>query len=128
MNIQIKETRVASYKPTRFWVNITLQIKDEDITKADKELLELLRRDWTSLVSVIQSFQTEEETVDPRKKKITELIMCMNEYATKYQIDIVKLKKQLYITNNVTSRANLTLEQLQTEIDSFRNWIKYNNQ
>jgi len=124
-NIKITECRVWNYRITKFWINITLQIKEEDITKQEKDILEELRKNWNSLVWVLQTFNLIKE--DPnknRKTKLQKLAWLMSTYCEKAWNKIFEEKTMLYTRNKVLSRTELSNEQLDYEIDLYINGLK----
>ena len=128
-NISIKECRVWSYRPTKFWINITLQIKSEDITKDEKDLLEELRKNGDSLVWVLQEFAIiNDDKQNIRNKKLARLSILMNDYAKASNLSIETIKDELYKRKNITSRSDLKLEDIEIEIEGYKYWIlEYNN-
>ena len=51
----------------------------------------------------------------------------MNEYCQKVKINIESEKQVLYKRNGVTTRLDLTREQLESEIDKYRSGLYYDN-
>ena len=116
--IQIKECIVWWFRPTKFGLNINLHIKQEDLTKEEKDRLEEYRRDGTSLVGVLQEFQKTEKT-EEEKTRFKRMIILMQEYCNRNYIQKEHEKERIYEKYNVKSRTELSLQQIEELISQY---------
>jgi len=104
---------------------LKLKIKPEDYQMADFERLANMV-DTVSFAVVMNPFQ-EEEIEDPLPKLRIQLVMTQKEYCEKSGENEEAEKNRLYQKYNVASRGDLTKEQLEDEIESYRYGIQMFN-
>ena len=124
----MRDAKVTNYKiDSRDTLTFKITLKVEDYTVAERELLKWADNNWNTLdLDIIWLVNWDKDK--QKKKKIQQLVMNMNSYAEKSNEDIEKLKQELYNRYNVASRKDLTLEQLDYEIESYKFWIfEYSN-
>lgn len=121
MKIEIKEAVVSWFRPLKYWVNITLNIKEEDLGKKQRDILEELWKNGESLAWVFVDFQKEKK----EKNNLSTLHFFMEKYAEKENISIETEKQRLYKKYSINSRRELTKEQINYEIESYKAWLEY---
>ena len=129
--LKIKETKLTNIKKNKFEeITITFHIKKEDYSKQDEELLYKLFRNWNYWVLAFQDVEFNDNTwksdKEIKSKKLQYLALIMEKYKDKEWTSIEELKKQMYLKYWVQSRADLSIEQLDREIDSYKFWL-YDN-
>jgi len=123
MTIQIKEAIIKKVNSLQFWgLTLTLHIKAEDYTREDRDNLEQLWSDWTSVAVVMKEFWEKVEDKTPKLRQI--LALKMNEYSKVSWKDIWTIEKELYTRLNVNSRTELNEKQLQEQIEYYDLWIQ----
>lgn len=120
--ITIQEAIIKKVNSLQFWgLTLTLHIKTEDYAREDRDILEQLWSDWTSIAVVMKEFWEKIEDKTPKLRQI--LALKMNEYSKVSWKDIWTIEKELYTRLNVNSRTQLTEKQLQEQIEYYDLWI-----
>lgn len=119
--IQIKEAQVSWFRPLKFWVSVSLNIKDEDLTKQERDLIEEYWKNGDSVVVVLQPF-TKPYKLEVRSKAST-LHYYMKLYCEKEHISEEIEVKKIYDKYNVTSRSQMSDNDLDFEIESYKAWL-----
>jgi len=129
--LKIKETKLTNIKKNKFEeITITFHIKKEDYSEQDEKLLYELYRNWNYWVLVFQDVEFNDNTwksdKEIKSKKLQHLVLLMEQYKDKEWTSIEELKKQMYLKYWIQSRTELTIEQLEKEIESYKFWL-YDN-
>jgi len=130
--IKINETKVHSVKKnTHRELSVTFLIKPEDYTAEIENLFYDLKNNGNLWAFVFNATEFTEDTgkseSQVRNEMISKLAFLMNKYAEKEWEDIESLKQTLYNKYWVTSRTQLSNEQLKKELDSFEAGLYFNN-
>lgn len=99
-----------------------IKVKKEDYTLEDFEKMALMFEN-TSFAIVLAPFQ-EEKQEDPLPKLRRQLVMAQKEYCEKWGYKEEDEKQRVYKKYNVISRWDLTIEQLESEIESYKAWTQ----
>ena len=103
----------------------TIKIKSEDWNEATKTLFYNAYNEWKTLdLEVVGMAETDPDIMIKLRWNLGAL---MNEYCQKVKINIESEKQVLYKRNGVTTRLDLTREQLESEIDKYRSGLYYDN-
>ncbi len=113
--IKIQEAFISGYRPLKHWISVTLNIKDEDVSKIDKELLEELWKTWDSVAGWFQWFKTEKV-----KNHRGFLHNIMERHCNINWIELSDELKKVYTRYNITTRKDLTDEQVDFLIESYK--------
>ena len=119
--IQIKEAQVSWFRPLKFWVSVSLNIKDEDLTKQERDLIEEYWKNGDSVVVVLQPF-TKPFELKERSKKST-LHYFMEKYCEKFNAPLDEEIYKIRHKYNVTSRSQMSDNDLDFEIESYKAWL-----
>lgn len=120
--IQIKEAQISWFRPLKYGVSISLNIKEEDLEKVDRDKLEDFWKTWKSIVSIIQDF---EEKTEKKENKKGYLALLMQKYCDKEVIPLTTEIERIYKKYNISSRAELTDEQVEYEIESYKAGLNF---
>ncbi len=122
--IKILETRLSNIRKDKYQtLTISFQIKKEDYTaELEKELYDLMEQ-WSYWVLAFQEAQY--AVTKDRNKLIQHLVVLMNKYSEEKWVDIEDLKSELYRVYNVKSRSELRIDQLEEQIEVFKNGLLY---
>lgn len=104
-------------------LSINILVKEWDYSMEEHELLRMAKIEGNSLDFEIVGFAKSdvwEEIVKARQQ----LALVMNDYAQTFHKKIETVKEELYNKYNVNSRQELTLVELQYEIESYRTAIR----
>jgi hypothetical protein len=118
--IKITEALVSWFRPLKHWLSISLTIKEEDISKQARELLENYWKGGIPVVGVLQEFERTHE--EEPKKSTQHLAVVMQKYCDVTWEDIEIEKKRLYRDYNVSSRSQMDQKHILREIDSYTLW------
>ena len=122
--IKITETKIHSVNKNKFEeLKVSFLIKKEDYTSEIEQQLFQLSRDGNLGVLAFQS--TEIWNQLDRNILLRDLQFFMERYIEKIGGNLEKEKQRLYKKYEIDSRARMTLEQLQYEIDSYKTGINY---
>lgn len=102
----------------------TIKIKKEDYTEWMRQFIFNSFNEWKTLDFEIVWMDDKNDEI-PRLRQ--RLALTMNEYTRKTKTSEESNKKLLYIRYNVTSRTELTREQLEEAIRFYSDWIIYDN-
>ena len=103
----------------------TIKIKSEDWNESTKTLFYNAYNEWKTLdLEVVGMAETDPDIMIKLRWNLGAL---MNEYCQKVKINIESEKQVLYKRNGVTTRLDLTREQLESEIDKYRSGLYYDN-
>ncbi len=120
--LQITETKINWIRKNKYQdLSVTLLIKKEDYTKEMEDTLFDSCADGTLYACVLSQFQNEREETEREKtnKLKQKLAYLMQSYCDKENIPIEKEIETLYTKYNVTSRANLSKEQILKALSSY---------
>lgn len=122
MNIILKEALVLSPSMTsRKELKFTLKIKPEDYSiEAMGEVFDAFEK-WNSVAVVMTPFQTQE--IDKMPKLRQRLAILIKDYCEKEGYNENEELERLYLRNDITSRMDLTEEQLRKEVDKYEAWL-----
>ena len=116
------ESMLKYVKKTAFEVSMKVVVKLEDITPDEIEALfklELLGLPVDVSFTYHQQEEQKAEKTD-HEKLLHSLFASMNEYCKFHKADIDRERMKILERNNVSSRIDMTDEQLQKEIESYR--------
>jgi len=125
--IQIKEAQVSWFRPLKFWVSVSLNIKEEDLTKQERDLIEEYWKNGDSVVVVLQPFTKPYQTKE--RSKASTLHHFMQQYCEKFNIpleterDRILQRYSIKYDLPITSRSQLKEKDLDFEIDSYSAWL-----
>lgn len=126
--IKINETRISRFTPTKIGLNITLEIKDEDLTEDLEKVLKEFWKNWNSLVVWIQEYWQEYED---KKKPDTAATLTWNlhflmmKYCEKEWIDLTMYNDQFKKRYSVEHKSQIDIEDIKREIESHKAWLNY---
>ena len=101
----------------------TIKIKSEDWNESTKTLFYNAYNEWKTLdLEVVGMAETDPDIMIKLRWNLGAL---MNEYCQKVKINIESEKQVLYKRNGVTTRLDLTREQLESEIQKYRAWVYF---
>lgn len=99
----------------------TIKIKKEDYNEAMRQFIFNSYNEWKTLDFEIVGMA--EEDVLPKLRQ--RLAMVMSEYSQKVKEPLEPLKNALYSRYKVSSRSELTREQMEECIRFYQDWILY---
>lgn len=100
-------------------LQVTLIVKSEDYDDVTAELLRNAKIEWNTLDFTITGL-TLTESEQERKNRLQVLVMTMKEYASKFHIEEEMLKQNLYNRYDIRSRSELSLAEIDAEIESYK--------
>lgn len=102
-------------------LSINILVKEGDYSVQEHELLRIAKIEGNSIDWILEGFEKSDNEAEIKSHR-QQLAMIMNEYSTKFhRPDAVD---DLYKKYKIKSRMELTLDQLQQEIESYRTAIR----
>ena len=105
-------------------LSVNLLIKEWDYTDIEAELLRQAKINW-DLLDLAFTWLVKEDPNKNRRWNIARLAVLMTDYCKKLNKSLDEETQILYKRNNVKSRTDLTDSQLDSEIDTYLVWLKY---
>ena len=105
-------------------LSVNLLIKEWDYTDIEAELLRQAKINW-DLLDLQFTWLVKEDPNKNRRWNIARLAVLMTDYCKKLNKSLDEETQILYKRNNVKSRTDLTDSQLDSEIDTYLVWLKY---
>lgn len=102
----------------------TIKIKKEDYTEWMRQFIFNSYNEWKTLDLEVVWMAVAPDP-DIMTKLRWDLGSLMNMYCQGAKIDIKEEVQRLYNRNSVTTRLDLTREQLETEIQKYRAWVYF---
>ena len=96
--------------------------KAGDYTPAELQLIKNAEVNW-DMLDLQFTWLTNWDQEKNRKDKIQKLVFLMQTYCEKSNSDIEQEKQNIYTRNKVKSRSELTISQLEYEIDLYKTWL-----
>lgn len=117
--LKLKHFRITKFSPTKIGTNITLELLSEDLPRDIRDELELLWKNWTSLVWIFQDVESEqkEESV---ASLVSKLHFTMQRYCEKEWIDFEKYNADFKKRKWFSHKNEMTREDLIREIESHK--------
>ena len=125
MTITIPEVQITSPQiNSQRMLVFRVRCKPEDFTEEVRNAIFDASDNWTPLALVLAEFQWERKE-DPLPKMRSKLAFIMKQYAEKQWMNENDILQKLYLRHWVTSRTELTEEQLKEEIDRYEAGLNY---
>jgi cell shape-determining protein MreC len=100
----------------------TIKVKKQDYTEAMQQFIFDSYNQWKQLDLEVVGLQEKNDEIQRLRQR---LALVMKEYTQKTKTSEESNKKLLYLRYNVTSRTELTREQLEEAIRFYSDWIMY---
>lgn len=100
-------------------LQVNMIVKSEDYDDVTAELLRNAKIEWNTLDFTITGL-TLTKSEQERKNRLQVLVMTMKEYASKFHIEEEMLKQNLYNRYSIRSRSELSLAEIDAEIESYK--------
>lgn len=100
----------------------TIKVKKEDYTSAMQQFIFDCYNDWKLLDLQVVGLQEETNELPKLRQRLS---LVMKDYAKVANTNEWQLKESLYKKYNITSRSELTREQLEECIRFYQDWILY---
>jgi len=120
----IKETKIQNISKNKFEeLKITFIVKKEDYSNELEQKLFQLNRDWSLWALVFEDIWCWDD--ENRNKLLQDLDFFIRKYVEKIWGEYENEKLVIYKRYWITTRKDLTINQLKYEIETYKTWLNY---
>lgn len=103
-------------------LQVNMIVKNGDYDEITAELLRNAKIEWNTLDFLLDGLTLADNEIE-RKKALQTLILTIKEYCHKFHTSEDDIVKNIYLRYKIKSRSELSLADIQSEIESFKTAI-----